>query len=1359
MEKAEAEALIEKMHQLELLIANNEKQKVIAMPSGCPSIPLPKAINIHEGDISENFNFFKRSWENYLIASGLESQTEQTKKAVLLTAIGEDIFKRYHNLPFTEDEQATEKLLLEAIGKNLTPVVNKRYERAIFNLAQQESDESYDNYIVRLRGLIRNCQYGELHDDILLDKIICSVKDLRLRERLWLDNKITLATAIDTCRGKEISEKQLKDISQQSSLQEVNRITSKPKLNRNYSSNYSEKKEPAGNLCFYCGRQHAPRECPAKGKTCFICQKADHFANVCQSRRPLKNVNMLSEAGERSSKDERFVLTIQNEDHGILKANIEFCVDEQLQVFKNVSCQLDTGAACNVIGLDSLCNILDDPNPNVNPSQIKLKAYGGKIITPLGEITLKVKFKNKLFNEVFIVTDYDHAPLISSNACEHMQIIQICNLIAPPVVKNPGAIELLKQFDDVFTGLGLVNGEISLEIDDEVKPSAQAPRRVPLAMKDELKKLLQNMVDLGVIVQEENHTDWISNILIVKKNEKFRLCLDPTNLNKALKDSKYQLPIIEEILPMLSKAKVFSTVDAKHGFWQMMLDEKSSKLTTFWTPFGRYRFIRMPFGIKPAMEIYQRIQNEIIQGLDGVYVMADDILIVGRGETNEEAVRDHNRNLEMLLVRLRSSNLKLNKDKVKLCLPEVKYYGHVLTKDGVKPDKEKVSAILNMPAPEDKAGVLRFLGMITYLSKFLPKLSTVSEPLRKLTHISSDFKWDSVHEATFGELKKLVSEITMLSYFDLEKPIVIQTDASSFGMGCVIMQESKIVSCASKALTTTQKNYAQIEKEMLAIVYACHRFDQFICGRKDVTVQTDHNPLINIFKKPLLQAPKRLQSMILCLQRYNLKLKYVRGTEMVLADTLSRAPENTVVFDKTYDIYKLKKVFEYIEEVNILDTIRVRDTTISKIRAATKEDEAMQALKQLIINGWPQDKNELVDTVKCYWSFREELVVVEDLIMKGDRILIPTSLRKDILDRLHTSHTGIEYTTNLARETVFWPNLGEHIKNKIQNCPACLKYAPNQQKEPMQTHEIPKSAFERVNMDCLEIEIDGKKRHFLITADSFSDFFEIDELKDLSAKTTIVVCKRNFSRYGIPLVVVSDNGTNFDNAEFRKFSKDWDFKSNFSSPHHQQGNGKSEATVKVAKQMIKKCVEDGQDFYSALLIHRNTPNKTGYSPAKRLFGRWLRCSLPMVNFSNPEIPKDVPTKIQEEREKAKFYYDKKAKHHKPLQVGDSIYSQIHPKMKVWSPAKVVQLSDDRSVIISSDNTRYRRNNVHIKASNQNQENQLDDTTSDKPDKSVKEELPINQPTPEPLPNSNYIDRPRRVINPPERFKDYYVQKY
>lgn len=656
-------------------------------------------------------------------------------------------------------------------------------------------------------------------------------------------------------------------------------------------------------------------------------------------------------SGDMNNSEEYVFKFNGNAKKGIF-ADIQLCIDEENELFEMMKCQLDTGASCNVVGLDWLCDILNNNNPDMHPTSVNLKVFGGSIMEPIGEITLKVKHKNILYSLLFQIVDFDHGPLLSSKSCEIMHLIKVCNVVSGVQI-NTEAERIIKKYADVFEGPGELQGKVSLEIDENIKPTMQPPRRVPVAMREHLEKTLDDMVNLGVIVKEPMYTEWTSNILLVKRNEKLRICLDPIELNKALLDAKYQLPTIEEVLPNLHNAKVFSTVDAKHGFWQIMLDKKSSMLTSFWTPFGRFRFLRMPFGISPAMEIYQKKQNEVLQGLKGISVMADDILIYGCGDDYQEAVKDHNKNLENLLIRMRKVNLKLNKDKVKLCLPEVKYYGHILTSKGVKPDTSKVSAITNMEKPKDKKSVLRFLGMVTYLNKFLPNLSSVAEPLRKLTHDNTDFIWTQVHDRVFENLKQLVANATMLNYFNAKKSVVIQADASSSGLGCSLRQDSP-VAFASKTLTSTQRNYAQIEKEMLAVVFACQRFDQYICGKKDVVVETDHSPLINIFKKPLLAAPKRLQSMILCLQRYNIKLKYTRGTEMYIADTLSRAPENIENFEKMYDIYQLEEVFNVINQSNVVDEIRVRDVMKAKIQQETLTDPVMRELKSVILKGWPE---------------------------------------------------------------------------------------------------------------------------------------------------------------------------------------------------------------------------------------------------------------------------------------------------------------------------------------------------------------------------------------------------------------------
>lgn len=281
-------------------------------------------------------------------------------------------------------------------------------------------------------------------------------------------------------------------------------------------------------------------------------------------------------------------------------------------------------------------------------------------------------------------------------------------------------------------------------------------------------------------------------------------------------------------------------------------------LTAFWTPFGRYVFKRLAFGLKPASEIFQQRQHEIIEGLDGVQVIHDDIIVYGRGDTDEIAWIDHNNNLHKVLARLRMSKLKLNKSKAVIGEAEIPFFGHILTKNGIKIDDEKTRAIKNMPRPTDCKAVQRFVGVINYLSKFLPRLSSEKEPIRRLIH-ATYFQWTSQHDTTFNNLKELVAAAPVLSYFDLNKHTIIQCDASSKGLGSVLLQDGKPVYYASRALTATEVKYAQIEKECLAILFSCKKFDQYICGNSRVTVETDHKPLIAVFNREICKAPRRLQ--------------------------------------------------------------------------------------------------------------------------------------------------------------------------------------------------------------------------------------------------------------------------------------------------------------------------------------------------------------------------------------------------------------------------------------------------------------------------------------------------------------------
>lgn len=243
----------------------------------------------------------------------------------------------------------------------------------------------------------------------------------------------------------------------------------------------------------------------------------------------------------------------------------------------------------------------------------------------------------------------------------------------------------------------------------------------------------------GILKKAEEPSEWINSMVVVEKPNKIRICLDHKDLSKAVQRRKFQMPMLEELLPELSKARIFSFFDAKDGFYQVSLDEESSRLTTFWTPLGRYRYLRMPFGISLAPEVFESKLQGCLTDLHGVKVITDDILVVGYGATDAEAQIDHDRNVARLLERGRQVNLKLNKSKVKLRKTEVKFMGHLICNEGLKPDPDKVTAIKNMPKPTSNSEVQTLLGFVNYLSKFLPKLSDVSAPLRELTTSPAKF--------------------------------------------------------------------------------------------------------------------------------------------------------------------------------------------------------------------------------------------------------------------------------------------------------------------------------------------------------------------------------------------------------------------------------------------------------------------------------------------------------------------------------------------------------------------------------------------------------------------------------------------
>lgn len=241
-----------------------------------------------------------------------------------------------------------------------------------------------------------------------------------------------------------------------------------------------------------------------------------------------------------------------------------------------------------------------------------------------------------------------------------------------------------------------------------------------------------------------------------------------------------------------------------------------------------------------------------------------------------------------MLQRCQEINLTLNKDKCLFNQSEIQYIGHVISKNGVRPDPTKIEAILKMPPPTDKKGVERLLGTVNYLAKFVPNMSVINEPIRSLLRSDVLFTWEKPQQDAFEAIKDILSREPILTFFDVKKPVCVSVDASKCGLGAVITQDERPIAYASRSLTETEKRYAQIEKELLAVTFGLERFHQYTYG-VNVTVENDHKPLENILRKSLLQTPPRLQRLLLRLQKYDFNFKYVPGKQLIIADTLSRA--------------------------------------------------------------------------------------------------------------------------------------------------------------------------------------------------------------------------------------------------------------------------------------------------------------------------------------------------------------------------------------------------------------------------------------------------------------------------------------
>ena len=425
----------------------------------------------------------------------------------------------------------------------------------------------------------------------------------------------------------------------------------------------------------------------------------------------------------------------------------------------------------------------------------------------------------------------------------------------------------------------------------------------------------------------------------------------------------HPIPRVDEALAQLAGATVFSKLDANSGFWQIPLSPESRPLTTFITPFGRYHFNKLPFGISSAPELFQRRMNSILEGLEGVVCLMDDVLVYGKDEA------EHDARLLRVLERLEAVGATLNREKCAFKQSSVKFLGHLVGGDGVRADPEKTSAIREMETPQSVSDLRRFLGMVNQLGKFSLQISELTQPLRELLSTKRAWLWGPDQEQSFNQVKEELSQPTTLVLYDPKRELKVSADASSFGLGAVLFQQDgdnwKPVAYASRSLSETERRYAQIEKEALAVTWACEKFTDYVLGRK-FQIETDHKPLVPLLNtKQLDSMPPRILRFRLRLARYDYTVCHVPGKHLYTADTLSRAP----VAESEPDDNSLQEEVEAFVNSVVERSLPATEQRLDAYRHAQEQDPVCQQVTEYCRQGWPRKRPSRPDIVP-YWNAR-----------------------------------------------------------------------------------------------------------------------------------------------------------------------------------------------------------------------------------------------------------------------------------------------------------------------------------------------------------------------------------------------------
>ena len=826
--------------------------------------------------------------------------------------------------------------------------------------------------------------------------------------------------------------------------------------------------------------------------------------------------------------------------------------------------------------------------------------------------------------------------------------------------------ELLKRNTEAFKSKDGPLGRTDLVKHDIItttqQPIKQRARRFPIHQRDEGEKLVTEMLDQGVI--EPSTSPWASPVVLVKKKSgETRFCIDYRKLNAISVKDAYPLPRIDDCLDALAGAKCFSTLDLASGYWQVGMTEEAKLKSAFVTNGGLFQWKVMPFGLCNAPSTFERLMEKVLTGLTWqiCLVYLDDVIVYSK------TVDEHINRLNTIMQKFILAGLKLKPKKCFLFRTKVHFLGHVVSSEGVSTDPEKVEAIQNWKVPHDLTDVRSFLGLCSYYRRFVPKFSEVAKPLTKLTEKDQPFTWGSEQEQAWLDLKQRLMSAPILAYPDPSAEFILDTDASGYGIGAVLVQvqegKERVIAYGSRSLTKEERRYCVTRRELLAIVFFLKQYRHYLYGQK-FKVRTDHGALrwLMSFKDPQGQVARWLE----VLGTYDFEVEHRPGLKHNNADALSRGPCRQCGLDD--DCGTLA------EGCKVLTRGAAREQSqgtqpetqtqphvpwtgegalsADKIVTAQSEDPVLAKLitwKQEGLRPKWADVSAEGRLLKVYWAQWESLEMNNGLlcrryILTGKKermqILLPDKLQDVVLEHLHNSvtagHMGVRRTLAAVRQRFFWPKMRQSVDKWCSECAVCAsrKNPPKSRRAPLKKYQVGEP-MERVALDIAgpwPLSENGNK-YTLVVSDYFTKWAEAYPIPDQEAKTVAEVFVNQFvARFGAPLLIHTDQGRNFESRLFKEMCGLLGVKKTRTVAFRPQSDGLVERLNRTIGTMIAAFVNENQrtwdkDLQVLMMAYRSTPHEsTKLTPNEMMLGREVSLPLDVQIGLAPEM------EIKEEHE-------------------------------------------------------------------------------------------------------------------------------